>query len=200
VTFVTYLNLSSWQIHPALRKIIRGFIMQYPMSVMLILASSLLTQSSFAENESLYTSRSLSLELAYRAADGAIKECRKRGYSVAVAVVDRGGNLTTLLRDRFAGPHTIQTATQKAWTANSFRQSTALLADLLKAGRIPDQVQHNPGALLVGGGLVITAQGETIGGIGVSGAPPGSSEQDSIDGACAESGLEAIWEDLELAE
>jgi uncharacterized protein GlcG (DUF336 family) len=176
------------------------FIMHYSVKAILMTALCLLTQTSIAENDSWYTSHSLSLELASKAVDGAIKACRKQGYSVAVAVVDRGGNLTALLRDRFAGPHTIETAIQKAWTANSFRQSTSVLAELLKEGRIPDQVQHNPGALLVGGGLVITAQGETIGGIGVSGAPPGSSERDSIDGACAEAGLEAIWEDLELAD
>jgi uncharacterized protein GlcG (DUF336 family) len=174
--------------------------MQHSIKAILIMALCLATQSSFAESDSLYTSRSLSLELASKAVDGAIKACRKQGYSVAVAVVDRGGNVTALLRDRFAGPHTIETAIRKAWTANSFRQSTSVLAGLLKEGRIPDQVQHNPGALLVGGGLVITAQGETLGGIGVSGAPPGSSARDSIDGACAEAGLEAIWEDLELAD
>jgi uncharacterized protein GlcG (DUF336 family) len=90
---------------------------------------------------------------------------------VAVAVVDRGGNVQALLRDRFAGPHTPETAIRKAWTANSFRQSTAELAGLLEEKRIPSQVPNNPGALLVGGGLVIEAKGEIIGGIGVSGAP-----------------------------
>ncbi|MCG7870885.1 MAG: heme-binding protein [Candidatus Thiodiazotropha lotti] len=174
--------------------------MYHTIKAILFMALCLVTHSGFAESEGLYTSRSLSLELASKAVDGAIKACRKKGYSVTVAVVDRGGNVTALLRDRFAGPHTIETAIRKAWTANSFRQSTSVLAGLLKEGRIPNQVQHNPGALLVGGGLVITAQGGTLGGIGVSGAPPGSSERDSIDGACAEAGLEAIWEDLELAD
>lgn len=158
------------------------------------------TQYSYADSDTLYGYRSLSLETAYKATEGAVKECRKRGYSIAVAVVDRGGNLTAFLRDRFAGPHTTQTAIQKAWTANSFRQSTSVLAALLEEGRIPNQVQNNPGALLVGGGLVIEAQGETVGGIGVSGAPPGSSERDSIDGDCAQAGLQAIWEDLELSD
>ena len=103
-------------------------------------------------------------------------------------MVDRGGNLQALLRDRFAGPHTPETAIRKAWTANSFRQSTSELAGFLQEGRIPHQVQHNPGSLLVGGGLIIQAQGQIIGGIGVSGAPPGKSERDSIDGACAQAG------------
>ncbi|MBE9515378.1 MAG: heme-binding protein [Proteobacteria bacterium] len=153
-----------------------------------------------AESANMFSIRTLSVEAAYKAAWGALQDCRKQGYSIAVAIVDRGGNVQVLLRDRFAGPHTPETAIRKAWTANSFRQSTADLAGLLKEKRIPGQVAHNPGALLVGGGLMITSGGETIGGIGVSGAPPGKSERDSIDGACAQAGLKAIEETLEFGE
>jgi uncharacterized protein GlcG (DUF336 family) len=135
-----------------------------------------------ADDPGMYRFRSLSLETASKAAWAAVEKCRKRGYSVAVAVVDRGGNVQTLLRDRFAGPHTQETAIRKAWTANSFHQPTTELAGLLEEGRISNQVQHNPGALLVGGGLLIESKGEIVDGIGVSGAPPGKSERDSIDG------------------
>ena len=71
---------------------------------------------------------------------------------------------------------------------------------MLKRGEIPNQVQHNPGALLVGGGVVIEAKGLIVGGIGVAGAPPGKSEKDSIDGACAQGGVDAIREALEFAD
>lgn len=152
------------------------------------------------EPEVFYSLRSLSLEMASKAVWEATRDCRKRGYSVAVAVVDRGGNVQALLRDRYAGPHTVETAIRKAWTANSFRSSTSDLAGMLQEGHIPNQVQHNPGALLVGGGLVIEAKGQIVGGIGVSGAPPGKSERDSIDGACAQAGLAAIRDALELAD
>lgn len=165
-----------------------------------IIAISLLIPFSANAEEAggIHSSRTLSIELASKLAWQALLDCRKRGYSVAVAVVDRGGNVQSLFRDRFAGPHTIETATRKAWTANSFRQNTATLAGLLKKGVIPHQVQHNPGALLVGGGVVIESQGSIIGGIGVSGAPPGKSELESIDGACALAGLDAIRENLEF--
>ena len=164
--------------------------------------SCLFTMSALhaAEAEALYSFRTLSLESASKAAWAAVQHCRSKGYSVAVAVVDRGGNVQSVLRDRFAGPHTPETAIRKAWTANSFRQSTADLADMLQHGKIPNQVQHNPGALLVGGGVVIEAQGQIVGGIGVSGAPPGKSEQDSIDGECAVAGIDAIREGLDMAE
>ena len=166
----------------------------------LCFAAISLSSAPHAEQEVLHTFRSLSVEQASHAAWEALRDCRKRGYSVAVAVVDRGGNTQALLRDRYAGPHTVETAIRKAWTANSFRQTTADLAGMLQEGRIPNQVQHNPGALLVGGGLLIEAKGQIIGGIGVSGAPPGKSERDSIDGACAQAGLAAIQAALEFAE
>lgn len=167
--------------------------------IALFIAATCLSSAVVAD-EALHTFRSLSVEQAGIAAWEALRDCRKRGYSVAVAVVDRGGNTQALLRDRYAGPHTIETAIRKAWTANSFRQTTSDLAGLLQEGRIPHQVQHNPGALLVGGGLLIEAKGQIIGGIGVSGAPPGKSERDSIDGACAKAGLAAIQTALEFAE
>ena len=89
---------------------------------------------------------------------------------------------------------------RKAWTANSFRQSTGDLAAMLEQKQIPAQVANNPGALLVGGGLKIEASGQIIDGIGVSGAPPGKSENDSIDGACAQAGLDSIQQELDFAD
>lgn len=172
--------------------------LRYLLTALLLLP---LSQAAMASEESPVISyKSLGLKMADKAAWAAVDDCRQRGYSVAVAIVDRGGNTQVLLRDRHAGPHTVETAIRKAWTANSFRQSTSDLAAMLQEGRIPNQVQHNPGALLVGGGLTIQAGGQIIGGIGVSGAPPGKSERDSIDGACANAGLIAVSEELEFAE
>lgn len=169
--------------------------MSYKIFILCLLLSSSLTAS---DKQTIYSSRTLSVELASKLAWEALLDCRKKGYSVTVAVVDRGGNLQTLFRDRFAGPHTIQTATSKAWTANSFRQNTGQLAQLLKEGAIPHQVQHNPGALLVGGGVIVESQGSIISAVGVSGAPPGKTEQQSIDAACALAGISSITENLEF--
>lgn len=161
-----------------------------------LLSAMIASPLNAKEPDALVNSQSLTLEFASKVAWAAIKDCQKRGFSVAVAVVDRGGNLQAFLRDRFAGPHTMETAFRKAWTANSFRQSTSELAFLLQKGVIPDQVQHNPGVLLVGGGNLINATGAVIGAVGVSGAPPGKTEEDSIDQACAMAGIQSIEEDL----
>ena len=176
-------------------KILRGLMLIFLTSSPLIGIAEVKGQPA-----AIHQQKILSVDSAAKAAWGALLACREKGYSVAVAVVDRGGNLQALLRDRFAGPHTPETATRKAWTANSFRQSTSDLAVFLKQGTIPQQVQHNPGALLVGGGVVIESEGSVIGGIGVAGAPPGKSERDSIDGACAKAGIEAIQDELNFGD
>ena len=141
-----------------------------------------------------YSFKSLSLELASKAAWGALKKCRKQGYAVAVAVLDRGGNVQALLRDGSAGPHAPETAIRKTWSANTFRQSTASLASLLKGGDMPHQAQHIPGILLVGGALTIAASGHHLGAIGVSSAPA------DVDHECAIAGIEVIQEDLDFDE
>ena len=152
------------------------------------------------DSTKFYSFRTLSVDMSLKVAHAALEGCRKQGYSVAVAVVDRGGNLQVLLRDRFAGPHTPDTARRKAWTANSFLQNTADLAEFLHKGQIPDQVQHNTNALLTGGGVMIKSGGELLGAVGVAGAPPGKSERDSIDAACAQTGIDSIQEDLDFGE
>lgn len=171
-------------------------------SLILLISTLVFFTNSQAENssEKLVNFKSLTIELAHKAAWAALKDCRKKGYSVAVAVVDRSGIVQALLRDRFAGPHTPDTATRKAWTVVSFRQSTGQLATLLAEKKIPKQIPHITNALLVGGGLKIEANGALIAAIGVSGAPPGVSELKSIDGACAKAGIDAIQETLDFSD
>jgi uncharacterized protein GlcG (DUF336 family) len=98
-----------------------------------------------------------------------------------------------LLRDRFAGPHTTDMATAKAWTAVSFRTSTAELAEATQPGRPQSGIRNRPGVAAVAGGLMIEAGGSLLGGIGVSGAPGGREDE-----LCAAAGIAAIREDIEL--
>ena len=82
----------------------------------LLLSTALLFPWSLAaEEEATFMTKNMTLETAQRAAQAAIKSCQDGGYQVAVAVVDRGGNTQVILRDRFAGPHTPETARRKAW-------------------------------------------------------------------------------------
>jgi uncharacterized protein GlcG (DUF336 family) len=112
---------------------------------------------------------------------------------VAVAVVDRSGTVQVLLRDRYAGAHTPDTAIDKAWTAVSFRASTAELANETQPGKPSSGIRHRPRAVMQGGGLTIEGGGSLLGGIGVSGAPTGAADE-----ACAKAGIAAIQSDLEF--
>lgn len=159
-------------------------------ALFIILGMSLAAGTANAEEEALFSSQSLTPETAMTAAMAALKKCRSEGFQVAVAVVDRMGILQALLRDRYAGAHTPDTAKGKAWTAASFRSNTTNMMDLTQSGQPQSGVRHVPGALMIGGGLIIEAAGSLVGAIGVSGAPGGE-----FDDLCAASGIEAI-EDL----
>lgn len=146
-----------------------------------------------AAQQATYSVRLLTPEAATTAAQAAMAHCRKAGYQVAVAVVDRSGVLQVLLRDRYAGPHTVEAATQKAWTAASFRIPTATLAAETQAGKPMSGIRALPRVTAIGGGQVIEAGGSTFAAIGVSGAPGGEA-----DDACALAGVKAIADALEF--
>ncbi|HTQ01259.1 MAG TPA: heme-binding protein [Casimicrobiaceae bacterium] len=141
----------------------------------------------------LATYPTLTTEAAQKAAQAALDDCRKQGFTVAVAVVDRGGQPLALLRDNLAGTHTSNTAIGKAATAVSFRTDTSELAAMTQSGRPQSGVRDLPGVVAVAGGLVIRAKGALAGGIGVSGAPGGDADE-----TCAKAGVAAISDALEL--
>ena len=161
----------------------------------LVLAAALSLPALFlpaqAEKHALVTFKSLNLETAMEVAEGALKACRDGGFQVAVAVVDRSGVLQVVLRDRFAGLHTPETARRKAWTAVSFRTDTQQLAEASLSGEMVSGVRDIEGALMLGGGVPILFAGSLIGGVGVSGAPGG--DRDDV---CARAGIAAIEDKL----
>ncbi|TXL63930.1 heme-binding protein [Zeimonas arvi] len=155
------------------------------------LAAVVLPQGAAAQG--LFATRSLTLETATKAAQAALDSCRKAGYQVGVAVVDRAGVPQVFLRDRFAGAHTVSVAVDKAWTAASFRIPTTDLGNETQAGKAMSGIRNTPRVMAIGGGLPIEAAGSTVGAIGVSGAPGGEA-----DDACAKAGIDAILIDIEM--
>lgn len=129
----------------------------------------------------------LTSQAAATAVEAAVAKAREIGVAINVAVVDEGGNLLAFRRDDGAFLPSGQIAQDKAWTAVGFKSSTGAFYDAL----VPEP------AVLAGitgqrrvsafpGGLPVVAEGQIIGGIGVSGASADEDEQ------CARAGVEAI--------
>ena len=155
-----------------------------------ILATALLSLAGFgasADDDALVEFKVLSPATALELAQATMTSCREAGFQVAVSVVDRFGVSQVMLRDRFAGPHTPETARRKAWSAVSFRTDTQELSKLTMAGQPQSGVRFVGEAMMIGGGVPIEAAGSLVGAVGVSGAPGGEA-----DDACARAGIEAI--------
>lgn len=131
-------------------------------------------------------------EIALKAAQAAKAACGTKGWQVSVAVTDPAGLPLVVLRDRYAGWHTLAAAEGKARTAASWRQSTgAVAARVNKADSAEQAIKSLPGVVMIGGGLPIESAGEMVGAIGVSGAPGGDN-----DDVCAKAGLDSVEGDL----
>lgn len=150
------------------------------------LACAVLATGAIAQ-DATFGVRLMTVETALEAARAALDSCRKSGFQVTVAVVDRSGLAQAVLRDRYAGAHTLDMALDKAWTSASFRMSTAALAEATVAGKPMSGLRARPRVVAVAGGLVVEGAGTLLGAIGVSGAPGGEADE-----ACARAGLEAI--------
>lgn len=132
----------------------------------------------------------LSLETALRIGKAAIEQCRKEGVQISVTVVDRGGHEQVVLRDVLAMDISTPISKKKAYTAMAFNAPTSQLVDRFSgAYGVPklDELMISPG------GVPINIGGNIMGGIGVSGAPLGTTDE-----LCAQAGLAAVRDDLEM--
>ncbi len=164
---------------------------QRVLAAALLAGGGLLAHSAYADSAT-WTQKIITPETALKAAQAAKAECAKRGWQVAVAVTDPSGLPLVVLRDRYAGWHTVAAAEGKARTAASWREATSnVAARVNKPGSAESAIKNLPGVVMIGGGLPIEAAGQMVGAIGVSGAPGGDN-----DDICAKAGLDAIEGDL----
>ncbi len=143
-----------------------------------------------AEDPPVVSIKRLSMEMALQIAQGAIEQCRKEGVQVAVTVVDRGGHPQAVLRDVLAMDLTLNISRQKAYTAMSFNTPTSALEERFTT---PFSVPKIDGLVVSAGGLPISAGGTILGGVGVSGAPSGETDE-----KCAKAGIDAVIAELEM--
>jgi uncharacterized protein GlcG (DUF336 family) len=92
-----------------------------------------------------------------------------------------------LLRGDGAGPHLLDSARRKAYTAASSNSRTSAMSKAVdERSGVPDpHLVYLEGVLMVGGGVPILAGGELIGAIGVAGSPGSVHDEECADAAIA---------------
>ena len=107
---------------------------------------------------------------------------------IAMAIVDDRGELLSYLRTDGCGPLAAKSCTKKAYASAISRQNTVDYGERLKSQGRTVAESGDPMMTAVQGGLVITsADGATLGGIGVGGLPGGH-----LDEEIAQVGLKAL--------
>ena len=120
----------------------------------------------------------------------AVETCKQNGYNVSVHVVGRNAETLVGLRHHAAGPNTFENSLKKAYTSRTFRT---------ESGKFAENVGQNPvaGQLMLAN--IVAARGaspikigeETIGAVGVSGAPGGDKDE-----VCAQAGIDKVKDQL----
>jgi uncharacterized protein GlcG (DUF336 family) len=141
-------------------------------------------------NAQLVTNKDLSLPMAVTIAQTAIQTCKAQGYNVSAHVLGRNGEILVAMRGDDTAPHTLENSMKKAYTSRAQR---------IPSGKFAENVKGNPNAGALHLSNMMPAQGalpimigeETIGAIGVSGAPGGDKDE-----ACAKTGIDKVAADL----
>jgi glc operon protein GlcG len=121
----------------------------------------------------------LTLAAAKVMAAAAEAEATGNGWSLAIVIVDDGGNLLFLQRMDGAPLASLQVAQAKARTAVLYRRSTKEFADRMATGNTPLAM---PEVMPLEGGLPIVVNGQVIGAIAASGATGAQDAQASQKG------------------
>ncbi len=162
--------------------------------VMVNALSMVVCESAFADTSSAQpltvNIKRLSLDTALRIGKAAIDKCRAEGVQISVTVVDRSGHEQVVLRDVLAMDVATPISKKKAYTAMSFNSPTSALVNRFDGVYSVPKIDE---LMIAAGGIPITVAGNIMGGIGVSGAPSGATDE-----LCAQAGLTAVLEDLEL--
>ena len=155
-----------------------------------IAAIALLMLAALPAQAQLLTHKDLSLSMATTIAQTALEKCTAQGYGVSVVVVDRAGDTIVALRGDTAGPHTMENARRKAYTARTFRMSTTEYAKRYADNNpVVHQQVTLPNVIAIPGGLPIKAGDDVIGGAGLSGTP-------GVDEPCVQAGIDKIADQL----
>ena len=138
------------------------------------------------------THRVLPAALSLEAAQAALAACKAQGYNVTVSVVDRMGLAQILIVGDNASPTGRGLAPRKAYTSAIRKITTGELGKRVAVPGAFNPLAFDPLLTTERGAVPITVDKDTIGAIGVSGAPGGEKDE-----ACAEAGIAKISDRLQ---
>jgi len=125
----------------------------------------------------------IDLETARAVAEAAQQEADRQGWNMVIAIVDDGGHLMYLQRDK-AQIGSIDVAIKKARAAVLYLRPTSIFAERVNNGELG--CLEMPGIMPLEGGEVLEYKGEIVGAIGISGAKANE------DGCVARAGAAAM--------
>jgi uncharacterized protein GlcG (DUF336 family) len=138
----------------------------------------------------LVARKDISGAMALTMAETAIATCKANGYNVSANVVGRSGEVIVAMRGDGTGPHTLENSMKKAYTARAQRRPSGDFGDTIKDNFTAGAL-HLTNIVTARGALPIKVGEDTIGAIGVSGAPGGDKDE-----ACAKAGIEKVANEL----
>ena len=157
-----------------------------------IALSTLALAAAASASAATVSTRSLASTTAVQLAQQTVAACSADGYNVSASVVDRSGVLLDMVRADGAGPHTAEASRAKAFTSASSRNPTSGIAKAIQSNPDAAGMANIPGFLVLGGGVPLKSGNETLGAIGVAGAPGGH-----LDEACAQKAITALKDQLQ---
>lgn len=131
----------------------------------------------------MYSKEILSLDSVKRVVRAAEEEAQRNDWNVVIAIVDDGGHLMYLQREKVQ-LGSIDVAISKAKTALMFRRPTRFWEETVAEGR--QGYLALEGMLPIEGGIPLRHDGQIVGAIGVSGV------KSSEDGQIAQAGANAL--------
>jgi uncharacterized protein GlcG (DUF336 family) len=153
-----------------------------------VLGLACVVATSSSAGAQVLAEKNISIKMALAIAETALTECTSR---VSIAVLDRAGRLRVFLQGDNASPHNLELARRKAYTALTFRRTSADWAKRTAEGDVTGQRQLTD-VIPLGGGVPIMIGEEAIGSIGLSGAPGGQPKEE----ACAQAGIAKVADQL----
>jgi uncharacterized protein GlcG (DUF336 family) len=131
--------------------------------------------------------RNVSIEMALTIAQTALAEC---GSHVSIAIVDRAGRLRLFLQGDGASPHNLELSRRKAYTAGTFGRTSLEWAQRTETANSGQRALAD--VITQQGGVPIKVGDETIGAVGLSGAPNGGAQEE----ACGKAGIAKVADQL----